>query len=220
MSIPSDRARALRQSGVSLIELVIFIVIVSVAVAGVLQMLSLSTRLSADPLRRKQALMLAESLLEEVELARMTYCDPADANAATATGAGTASGQCATTPEVPGFEANNSRPYDNVSDYIGPAGQVQLGVAYAAFNNGNGQLVDAGGNTYGLSGYSATLMLSALDAAGGHALGPGGTAITSDATPANMNALKITVAVTYGANADDKVVLDGYRTRYAPNAIP
>ena len=50
------------------------------------------------------------------------------------------------------------------------------------------------------------------------ALGPAGAQIApADATPANLNALRITVAVTYGGN--QAITLVGYRTRYAPNLI-
>ncbi len=56
------------QRGASLIELIMFIVIVSVALAGILLVMNQTTRGSADPLVRKQALAAAYSLLEEVEL--------------------------------------------------------------------------------------------------------------------------------------------------------
>ena len=46
----------------------------------------LTTANSADPVRSKQALMIAESLLEEVALAGFTYCDPTSANADSAAG--------------------------------------------------------------------------------------------------------------------------------------
>lgn len=59
--LPSER-------GISLIELIMFIVIVSVALAGVVLVLNTTTKYSADPLIHKQALTVAESLLEEVEL--------------------------------------------------------------------------------------------------------------------------------------------------------
>ena len=63
------RARAAcRQRGISLIELIIFIVIVSVALTGILLVMDQVTRHSADPLIRKQAIAIAESLLEEIEL--------------------------------------------------------------------------------------------------------------------------------------------------------
>ena len=56
------------QRGVSLIELVMFIVIISIAVTGVLLVMNRVTGHSADTLVRKQALAIAESLLEEIEL--------------------------------------------------------------------------------------------------------------------------------------------------------
>ncbi|HLP98881.1 MAG TPA: type II secretion system protein [Sideroxyarcus sp.] len=64
----SSRSAVLWQRGISLIELIIFIVIVSVALAGILLVMNQVTGHSADPLVRKQAIMAAESLLEEIEL--------------------------------------------------------------------------------------------------------------------------------------------------------
>lgn len=55
-----------RQRGLTLIELVIFIVVVAAAVAGVLAVFVQTTRASGDPLVRKQAVAVAESLLEEI----------------------------------------------------------------------------------------------------------------------------------------------------------
>ena len=73
-----------RERGVTLLELIVFIVIVSVAVMGVLTALDLSNRSSTDPMIQKQALAIAEALLEEVQLQPFTYCDPDDSQAATA----------------------------------------------------------------------------------------------------------------------------------------
>ena len=56
------------QQGVSLIEVLLFIVIIGIALASVLSVLNIANRNSVDPLMRKQALAIAESLLEEVEL--------------------------------------------------------------------------------------------------------------------------------------------------------
>ena len=56
------------QRGISLIELILFMVIVSTALAGLLSVMNVNTIGSVDPLIRKQALTIAESLLEEVEL--------------------------------------------------------------------------------------------------------------------------------------------------------
>jgi MSHA pilin protein MshD len=63
-----------RQAGFTLIELVLFIVIVSVGVAGILLVMNTVVAASADPLVRKQALALADSILEEV--LQKAYSDP------------------------------------------------------------------------------------------------------------------------------------------------
>ena len=117
--------RQQHQRGFTLIELVIFIVIVSVALAGVLTVLNITAKSSADPMVRKQALAIAEALLEEVSMQPYTYCDPDDATAATATSAIIAASGCTTTIETIGPESGESRsvgsinPFDNVNDYDG-----------------------------------------------------------------------------------------------------
>ncbi len=181
-----------RLRGVTLVELLVFIVIVGIAVAGVLSVLTYGTRHSADPLRRKQALMLAEGLLEEVELAQFTYCEP---NSANSDSAGSVAA-CAT-PETWGPEPSDlvlGRPFDNVNDY--------------AFANGrpfdvNGVLSDATGTSLGLAGYSATLLVEPANLNG-----------ISGGTTGDPDVLHLVVTVTY--DAGQSVTLDGYRTRYAP----
>ena len=56
-----------KQRGISLIELIMFIVIVSVALAGIMLAMNQATGHSADALVRKQAQAVAASLLEEIE---------------------------------------------------------------------------------------------------------------------------------------------------------
>ena len=68
----------------SLVELLIFIVVVGAALAATLTALTQATATSADPLLRRQALAVAESLLEEIELMPFTFCDGDDANVETA----------------------------------------------------------------------------------------------------------------------------------------
>ena len=63
----------LRQRGISLIELIMFIVIISIALAGILLVMNRVTSNSADTLIRKQSLAIAESLLEEVQLMPFTF---------------------------------------------------------------------------------------------------------------------------------------------------
>jgi MSHA pilin protein MshD len=56
------------QRGFTLIELIIFIVVVSIALAGILSVMNTVVKSSADPLVRKQSIALADSLLEEILL--------------------------------------------------------------------------------------------------------------------------------------------------------
>jgi MSHA pilin protein MshD len=62
------------QKGFTLIELIIFIVVVGAGLAGILAVSSTSIKSSADPLERKQALAIAESLLEEI--VQKEYANP------------------------------------------------------------------------------------------------------------------------------------------------
>ena len=52
--------------GVSLIETVMFIVVISVALVVVLKAFDIANRGSADPVLRRQALAIAQSLLDEI----------------------------------------------------------------------------------------------------------------------------------------------------------
>lgn len=54
--------------GISLVELLIFIIVVGTAVAGVLSVMNLTTQKSVDPMMRKQAIAIAEGMLEEALL--------------------------------------------------------------------------------------------------------------------------------------------------------
>ena len=115
------RARS-RQHGVTLIELIVFIVIVGVALTGMLTVLNLTARTGADPMIRKQMLAIAEGLMDEVAAQPFTWCDPNDPVAATAISAAA----CATLEAI-GPEAGETRggavtPFDNVNDYSGLAG--------------------------------------------------------------------------------------------------
>ncbi|MGV7207473.1 prepilin-type N-terminal cleavage/methylation domain-containing protein [Oxalobacteraceae bacterium A2-2] len=200
-----------RQRGLSLIELIIFMVVMGVAAAAVLQVMNLATRNSADPVRRKQALLIAEAYMEEIQMARFTYCDPIDPNAMNAQAADAIN--CPAALEqlgTPGAESGNTRPYDNVNDYAGKS-----------LANASGVLLDASGAVLGggaLAGYTVTVSVDAPP--GNRPLGPAGRAITGTTLPASMNILLITVRVAYGGGANDFVALDGYRTRYAPRSVP
>ncbi len=183
--------------GLSLVELIVFIVVVGVGLAGILGVMNLTTRASADPLIQKQALAIAEAYLEEILAMPFTYCDPDDANATTAESTGAVNPsdptRCATTLEAVGAEGGETRsggvtPYDNVNDYASLAAAVPAtldGVAIAGLGD------------YQVSVAVVAEALSTVPAAAG---------------------LRVTVTVTGPANTT--VSLDGYRARYAPNALP
>jgi MSHA pilin protein MshD len=63
-----------RQRGFTLIELIIFIVVVGVGLAGILSVMNTVVKSSADPMVRKQAIALADSVMEEV--LQKAYSDP------------------------------------------------------------------------------------------------------------------------------------------------
>ena len=73
-----------RQAGVTLIELLVSIVIVSIAASTVLGVLSMTTAASADPMIRHQAAAVAEAYLEEILLKPLTDPDGVDGEAARA----------------------------------------------------------------------------------------------------------------------------------------
>jgi MSHA pilin protein MshD len=206
---------ARRARGVSLIELIVFIVIVGVGMAGIFAVFNVMTAGSADPQVRKQVLAIAESLLEEVMLMPFSYCDPDDPNASTATSATVGAGttNCATTAEVaatavsdPGtadaLPAAESRygttaPFDNVNDYHG--------FSMTGIRDLDNVAVS------GLENYQASI--SVVQAG----LGPGTPSDAHDAIPA---AAALRIAVTVTGPTGVSVTLEGYRTRYSPNSLP
>lgn len=96
--LPLTNQRAARQRGLTLIELIVFIVVVGIGVIGILSVLIQATAKSADPIVRKQGIAVAEAMLEEVLLKDF------------ATG---------------GYGGTDRSRFDDVSDY---AGFSQIGV--------------------------------------------------------------------------------------------
>jgi MSHA pilin protein MshD len=199
-----DRCPGVLQAGISLIELVMFIVIVSVGVVGILSVMNVTTKSSADPLIRKQAMAIAESLLEEIELQSFTYCFPTDpvyagstppASATVGAGgcsAGMSEDALAAAPRV--ANANGiARDAQNVSDYR----NFTMGTPIRDIN---------GSQITELAGYQASVAIAQVPFAG--VLNAAG----------NADTLKIDVTVNGPSNTS--ITLTGYRMRYAPNALP
>ncbi|MCC7546777.1 MAG: type II secretion system protein [Burkholderiales bacterium] len=191
-----------RERGLTLIEMIVFILVVSIALTAVLLAMNRTTSRSSDPLVRKQALAIAEGLLEEVQLMPYTYCDADDAHVTTARAAtvdATDAAQCASTADAIGPEAGETRysasaPFDHVGDYaeFDTASATPSGVR------------DITGSHDGPAGYAASV--SVQQSALGNA---------SYSVPGTSSVL-VTVTVTGPGN--ESVRLQGYRTRYAPRA--
>jgi MSHA pilin protein MshD len=180
----------LRARGLSLIELLLFIVVVGIALSAMLQLFATATRNSADPMILRQQLAIAESMLREVTLMPFTWCDP---DLSTNTGTASSAADCSVaegpSPGPEGGQTRTASPYfNNVSDY---AGFTMTGISDVA-----GQAVP------GLAGYGVSVAVAEQ---------------ALDSVPAGGAALKVTVTVT--APGASPLSLQGWRTRYAPNAV-
>jgi len=185
-----------RAAGVTLIELVVFIVVMGIALVAMMLLFSQFTRASVDPLIRKQALAIASTLLEEVQLQPFTFCDPGDVNVHTATGS--PGGGCAV-DEVVGVEGGETRHadprFDNVSDFDGfamPAGGIRT--------------INDPTPIAALADYSVSVSVAQI------APGELGVAVADVS-----DALRIVVSATHQPT-NTTVSLQGYRLRYAPNS--
>jgi MSHA pilin protein MshD len=193
---PVGRRGRRHERGATIVELIIFIVIVSVGLAGILSVLNVTVWHSADPMVRKQVIASAEALMEEVTLQPYTYCDPDDTNVAWANAGDTAAGNCTATAEAVGAEGGETRyadpRYDNVNDYHGFS---MVGIRDIT----NTAIASLAGYTANVSVANAGTAFNAVN----------GTAYANDAV------LRVDVTVSRGA---ETVTLTSYRFRYAPNA--
>lgn len=149
------------QRGLTLIELIVFIVIVSVALVGVLTVFNVTTKSSADPMIRKQALAIAEAILEEVMLQPFTWCDPDDLNAATATDYADCSVSTAaqnTVTAKAGEARGTTTALDNVFDYNGAAITTSISGGSSALYTANVTVAPAALNTIAAASEAALLI--------------------------------------------------------------
>jgi MSHA pilin protein MshD len=158
------------QRGVTLIEQIMFIIIISVGVAGLVSVINPMIAHSADPMQTKQMMAVADSVMNEVIHQPFTWCDPDDATASTALSyADCAHPQSAAT-------AGEARAggvgavFDNVMDYAGW---------------GMNDVSDPSGS-FAMTGYTVAVAV----ASAGTAMG-----LTDDSA-----ALSITVTVTHGTD--------------------
>lgn len=124
------------QRGLTLIELIVFIIIVSVGIAGILSVMNVVVRSSADPLVSKQAAAMAEAILEEV----MTKDYAANAGYDTSVAANCAAPDRALCDDIGDYACFNGSTVAKTID-----GSETLGSAAIA----------------GLAGYTATVVVAA-----------------------------------------------------------
>ncbi len=115
----------LKQAGFTLIEIVISIVIVSIALTTLILLTAKSTERSVDPLLQEQAIAIAQAYLEEIM--QKDFCDPdwdPDSNPATVTDCPVdcppLGGACSACKAMGVGWTTETRPnYDDVCDYVG-----------------------------------------------------------------------------------------------------
>lgn len=167
----SARARChAAQSGLTLVELIVFIVVVGVGLAGVLVVLNATVKSSADPLVRKQALAVAEAMLDEI-MSKSYENDPNDSANTSATLGCTANTNPTCRQNTPADRAR----YNDVDDYNGwnqngvfdlsgnpvsGLGRYTVTVGVALLNNFNGVVgkqttvtVSAGAESVAIAGF-------------------------------------------------------------------
>jgi len=133
-----------RQRGFTLIELIIFIVVVSAGLAGILSVMNTTVKSSADPMVRKQTVAIVESLLEEILLKE--YTNPAG-----------------------GYTGSDRAQFDDVSDYAGysSTGIVDMvGAAVPGLSAYNVSSVSVGNST-DLTGVTAKKVTVSVTGPGG-----------------------------------------------------
>lgn len=192
-----ERLRAW-QSGITLVEQIVFIIVVSVGVVGVLSTLGPALRSSADPQLKKQQLAIAESMLAEILHQPFTYCDPDDGNAATATLSGVL-------PTCASADSDQDKAGSPLSDAT-PNTETRNGA-------GAGTQFD---NVADYGGYSQTTVTDIL---GGNPMPAFRVEVGIVRVGASYGipdgaALQINVTVTGGDF--EPLTLTGYRFRYAP----
>ena len=190
-----------RATGFSLIEVVVFIVVLGIAFVGMLILYNRVTSASVDPMVRKQALAIASSLLEEIELRAYTFCETSDPSVYTAT----SPVGCSTVEAKVAGENRYSPPrFDNVKDYDG----FCMGPGLPAC--ADSVITTASFSTVsGLESYRVDVAVVPI--AANELLATAGDNVPT------TEALRITVTATH-VPTGITTSLQGYRVRYAPNS--
>ncbi|SHG64429.1 prepilin-type N-terminal cleavage/methylation domain-containing protein [Massilia sp. CF038] len=149
-----------RRAGFTLIEMIVFIVIVAIALAAVLRTLSITAGASADPIAPKQAMLVAESMLEEILL--KPFSNPEGGYAAVCPGTCDRA-RFDNVGDYAGYTSNGVFALDDLATPVAGLGGYNVAVSVTSTNvtaKGNGApclrvtvSVSAAGTTYQLHGY-------------------------------------------------------------------
>jgi len=125
---------ATNQRGVTLIEVLVCVLIISAALAAIVNLLAVSAGNSGDPLIRRQSLAIGQALIQEIDTMPFSATDPRT---------GAAEGW---SPEAGETRSSATTPFDDPRDYTG----------YSE----NGIVTPGGTAIAGLSQYSASVTVS------------------------------------------------------------
>ena len=176
------------QSGMTLIELIVAMVVIAIATSTIMLLISDVTRRSADPMVQEQAHAIAQSYLEEIML--RPFCDPNDFASPVDCPTLCVSSACASCSgnTTDGVTIEDRSTYDDVCDYDGLT------------NNG---ATDQNNNLIaGLEAYTVTV--NVVDDATANLNGLTGNAGQS---------VLVNVTLSHSALPGD-IVLSGYRANY------
>ncbi len=169
-----------RQAGFTLVELLMFIVIVSVGLTGVLVAFNTVVAKSADPLIGKQVLRIATATMQEV-LQKSYQNDPGDADNSSSTLGCTPSTTPSCRKNTPADRAN----YNDVDDYDGYA---QTGITQ----------LDGVTPIAGLASYSLNISVDGAAATLGSLGAPNVKSITVTVASGNQSLTLVGYRTNYG----------------------
>lgn len=138
--------------GFTFVEIVIYILVVSIGMIGILAIFQVAGKNSSETMARKQEMEAAEALLEEIELMPFTWCEPNDPAAQTAQSTADCSIAQGLAPTPGQSRGDALNPYNHVGDYAGYAASPPTDIL--------GQTLP------GLAGYSYSVSITPISVGG------------------------------------------------------
>ncbi len=178
-----------RQRGFSLIELVMFIIIVSIAVAGMTGQFSQSASRSHEPLLRQKGVLLANFYMDEILRKKWNHNTPAGGGCVD-TGVGTNCNPGSPLAVAIGNDGQTLSAFDDIDDYHGL--------------NDNPPQDQAGATLTGFGGYSVVVTVDSP------AFDPLGD-VTRDVETVDIRRIRVDVTVTA---LNETLSLIAYRSNF------